>query len=270
MRGIVLVIIVSGLIVGLLYNGVLGAEPQIQGKTVEYSARGTMMKGFLAYDENAKGRRPAVLVVPEWWGLNDYARKRARMLAELGYVAMAVDMYGQGKVTSSPEEAKRLSAEATKNSDISLDRFLAAIDFLKKQPMVDPARIAAIGYCFGGSIVLSMARQDVNLKGVASFHGDLTAVKTAQPGRVKAEMLVLTGSEDPLVPPDKIAAFTKEMNAAGAHFIIIIYSGATHSFTNPDATALGRELKMPLAYNARADRESWIELERFLKEIFAR
>lgn len=269
MRGIVFVI-TAGIVVGLLCSGALCAELQIQGKTVEYSAQGTTMRGFLAYDENVKGRRPAVLVVPEWWGLNDYARKRARMLAELGYAALAVDMYGQGKVTSSPEEAKRLSGEAMKSFDVSRDRFLAAIDFLKQQPMVDPGRIAAIGYCFGGGIVLNMARQDVNLKGVASFHGDLAAVKTAQPGRVKAEMLVLTGSEDPFVPPDKITAFIKEMNAAGAHFTIVIYSGAVHSFTNPDATALGKQFKMPLAYNARADRESWIELESFLKEIFAR
>lgn len=267
MRNVIFVLLVSGVLAGSLCGG-LCAEWQIQAKTVEYGAQGTTMKGFLAYDQNVKGRRPAVLVVPEWWGLNDYARKRARMLAELGYAALAVDMYGEGKVATTPEDAKRLSGEAMKNFDLSRDRFLAAMKFLKQQPMVDPDRLAAIGYCFGGGIVLNMARQGTDLKGVASFHGDLTAVRNSRPGGIKAQILVLAGSEDSFVPLDKITGFANEMNGVGALFTIVLYSGAMHSFTNPEATVVGKKFNMPVAYNARADRESWAELERFLKELF--
>lgn len=248
--------------------GIGYAEPRISGKTVEYSAQGVVMKGYLAYDENIKGKHPGVLVVPEWWGLNDYARKRARMLAELGYIALAVDMYGDGKVVTTPDEAGKLSSEVMKNFDVGKARFLAAMDFLKQQPMVDPNKIAAIGYCFGGGVVLNMARQGVDLKGVASFHGGLTAVKPAQPGGVKAKILVLHGGADKFITPEQIEAFKQEMKSASADFQFISYPGATHSFTNPEATELGKKFNMPIAYNADADKKSWSELKEFLKKIF--
>lgn len=187
MKSLFLGITLSVLVLGMV--GVGFAAPKITGKPVEYSAQGAGMKGYLAYDESVKGKRPGVLVVPEWWGLNDYARRRARMLAELGYTALAVDMYGEGKVVVTPDEAGKLSSEAMKNFDIAKARFMAALDFLKGQPTVDPARIAAIGYCFGGGVVLNMARQGVDLKGVVSFHGDLTAVKPAQPEASRQESL---------------------------------------------------------------------------------
>jgi dienelactone hydrolase len=244
------------------------AKPKIQGRTVEYNAQGVVMKGYLAYDENVQGKRPGVLVVPEWWGLNDYARRRARMLAELGYTALAVDMYGEGKVVATPDEAGKLSSEAMKNFDETKARFTAAVDFLKGQPTIDPSRIAAIGYCFGGGVVLNMARQGGDLKGVVSFHGSLTAVKPGQSGSVKAKVLVLTGGADKFVPPEQVEAFTKEMKAAGADFRVISYPGAVHSFTNPDATELGKKFNMPIAYNAKADKESWSEMKGFLNKIF--
>ncbi len=254
------------LVFGML--GVAASEPRILGKTVEYSAQGVGMKGYLAYDENIKGERPGVLVVPEWWGVNSYARRRARMLAELGYTAFVVDMYGGGKVVVSPDDASKLSSEAMKNFDVSRARFIAAMDFLKQQPFVDPTRMAAIGYCFGGGIVLNMARQGVDLKGVVSFHGVLTAVKPAQPGSVKVKILVLNGDADPLVPPGQVEAFKQEMKAAGADLQFISYPGAMHAFTNPEADVLGKKFNLPIAYNANADRESWNEMKKFFSTIF--
>jgi dienelactone hydrolase len=227
-----------------------------------------IMKSYLTYDENIKDKRPGVLVVPEWWGLNDYARRRAQMLAELGYTALAVDMYGGGKVATLPDEAGRLSSQVMSDFDSGKVRFIAALEFLKQQPNVDPTRIAAIGYCFGGSVVLSMAGQDVDLKGVASFHGSLAGVKPPQPGMVKAKILVLNGDADKFNTPQQIEAFKQEMNSAGANFQFISYPGALHSFTNPEATELGKKLNMPIAYNADADRKSWEELKSFLKTIF--
>lgn len=246
----------------------ISADTNVQGKVVDYSANGVVMKGYLAYDENIKGKRPGVLVVHEWWGHNEYARKRARMLAELGYTALAVDMYGDGKQALHPDDAGKFSSELMKNFDVARSRFIAAMDFLKQQPTVDPARIAAIGYCFGGGIVLNMARQGVDLKGVASFHGGLTAVKPAQPGSVKAKVLVLHGADDKFTTPEQIDAFRQEMKTSGADFQFISYPGAMHSFTNPEADTFAKKFNLPLAYNADADKKSWNELKKFLKKIF--
>jgi len=248
--------------------GIGYAEPSISGKTVEYSAQGVVMKGYLANDENITGKRPGVLVVDEWWGLSDYARKRARMLAELGYAALAVDMYGEGKQAMHPDDAKAFSSQLMKNFDSAKARFMAAMEFLKQQGSVDPTRIAAIGYCFGGGVVLNMARQGVDLRGVASFHGSLTAVKPTQPGSVKAKVLVLHGGDDKFISPEQIEAFKQEMKSAGVDLQFISYPGATHSFTNPEATELGKKFNMPIAYNADAEKKSWGELKEFLKKIF--
>jgi dienelactone hydrolase len=248
--------------------GIGYAEPRILGKTVEYSAQGVLMKSYLAYDEQIEGKRPGVLVVPEVWGLNDYARKRARMLTELGYIALAVDMYGDGKVAANFDEASKLYSEVMKNFDVVKVRFLAAMDFLKRQPFVDPTRIAAIGYFFGGAVVLRMAGQGVDLKGVVSFHGGLGDVKSPQPGSVKAKILVLHGGADKLITPEQVEAFKQEMKSAGVDFRFISYPGAMHSFTNPQSTELGKKFHLPIAYNAAADKKSWSEMKDFLKKIF--
>ncbi len=269
MRHLMTKVTVFTLVLGLVvFAAIVAAEPKIQGETVEYSAQGVVMKGYLAYDVNVKGRRPGVLVVHEWWGLNDYARKRARMLAELGYTALAVDMYGDGRIVMHPDDAGKFSSELMKNFDVGKARFTAAMDFLKQQSTVDPTRIAAIGYCFGGGVVLNMARQGVDLKGVASFHGSLTSVKPAQSGSVKAKILVLNGADDKFTTPEQIEAFKQEMKSAGADFQFISYPGAMHSFTNPEATELGKKFNLPLAYNANADRKAWDELKKFLNMIF--
>jgi dienelactone hydrolase len=241
---------------------------KIKTLPVEYTSNGVTMKGYLAYDENIKIRRPGVLVVHEWWGLNDYAKKRARMLAELGYTALAVDMYGDGKQASTPDEAIKLSANVMQNFDRAKSNFFAAMDFLKKQSSVDPNRIAAIGYCFGGGIVLNMARQGIDLKGVVGFHGGLNAVKTAKPDKIKAKILVLNGAADKFTTSEMLAAFKKEMVDAKADFRIIDYPGAMHSFSNPDSTAIGKKFNIPIAYNAEADRKSWDDMKKFLDTIF--
>lgn len=255
-----------GAIFMVMVFGITSASAKVIGKTVEYTANGTIMKGYLAYNDKIEGKHPGVLVVHEWWGLNDYARKRAHMLAELGYTALALDMYGEGKQAAHPDDAGKFATEVMKNFDMGKARFLAGEDFLKKQPTVDPAQIAAIGYCFGGGVVLNMARQGADLKGVVSFHGNLMAVKPAEPGTVKAKVLVLHGGDDKFTTPEQIESFKKEMATAGADYRFIVYPGAMHSFTNPDATAYGKKFKIPLAYNKKADKESWAEMKKFLEE----
>ncbi len=240
----------------------------IEGKTVEYMAGQDRMKGYLAYDASVQGKRPGVLVVPEWWGVTEYARSRARMLAGLGYTALVVDMYGQGRQANNPDEAQKLSSEVIKNfNSIGKPRFLAAVDILKKQPTVEPDRIAATGYCFGGGVVLNMARQGADLKGVVSFHGNLTPVTPAKPGEVRAKILVLHGDADTIVPPKQLQAFKEEMNGAGADYRIVTYPGAKHSFTNPEADEFARKFNMPVGYNTRADKESWEEMRKFLQQV---
>jgi dienelactone hydrolase len=237
------------------------------GEEVTYTADGTTLKGYIARPAKAQGKRPGVLVVHEWWGNNDYTRKRADMLAELGYVALAVDMYGGGKTADNPKDAGALMGEANKNLDVSEKRFAAARALLAKQPGVDAKRIAAIGYCFGGGMVLQMARRGVDLAGVVSFHGGLATQTPAKAGAVKAKVLVLNGAADPLVKAEHIAAFKKEMQDAKAKFTFIDYPGAVHAFTNPAATEAGKKFNMPIAYDADADKKSWSEMQGFLKTV---
>ncbi|MGW8227293.1 MAG: dienelactone hydrolase family protein [Gammaproteobacteria bacterium] len=243
-------------------------QAKVVTKEVTYTADGLNLKGYLAYDDAQSGKRPGVLVVHEWWGQNDYIRKRARMLAELGYVALALDMYGEGKQATHPEDASKFSSEVMKNLDVAEQRFMAGLALLKQQPQTNKQQIAAIGYCFGGGVVLAMARRGVDLKGVASFHGSLGAGAPAAPGKVKAKVLVLNGADDPFVKPEQIAAFKEEMTAAGVDYEFVNYPGAKHSFTNPAATENGKKFQLPLEYNAEADKESWQKLQSFFKQIF--
>lgn len=266
MKGFMQTILLLLLVVGIA--GAAYGSPKLIGQSVEYTSQGEAFKGYLAFDEGFEGKRPGVLVVHEWWGLNEYARKRAQMLGGLGYVALAVDMYGDGRTAAHPDDAGKFSSELIKNFDVAKQRFLAAMDFLKRQPMVDPTQIAAIGYCFGGGVVLNMARQGVDLKGVASFHGSLSAVKPAREGQVKAKILVLHGADDKFIKPEQIEDFKKEMSSARVDYQFISYPGAMHSFTSPEADVLAKKFNMPIAYNVSADRQSWEELKTFMKRIF--
>jgi len=245
-------------------------QAAIVAKTVVYQINGTRMVGYLAYDDHSKGRRPGVLIVHEWWGLNDYVKSRARDLAELGYTAFAIDMYGDGKQATHPDQAGEFAKQVNDHWEDAKQRFRAGLELLRHDPMVDPARVAAIGYCFGGGIVLNMAREGFDLKGVVSFHGTLASPIKAREGEVKAQVLVLTGAEDPFVPQEDVDNFKKEMEAAKVNYRVISYPGAKHSFTNPGADQLGKEFDLPLAYNEAADKASWDEMKRFFDRIFGK
>ena len=260
-------------------------EKNIVTKTVDYEVNGQPFKGYLAYDKNRQNR-PGVLIIPEWWGLTDTIRKRAEQLAELGYVAFAVDMadtpppgvsayrpsldiYGDGKMEGHPDEATQLSKQVSEHFDTTVQRFNTALDILKNQPAVNPKHIAAIGYCFGGGIVLNMARAGVDLDGVVSFHGTLEPVDgKAKRGDIKASLLVLNGADDSLVPPEQQQAFREEMDAAGVDYEFVNYPGAKHAFTNPAADEYAKQFDLPVAYNANADKQSWQQMRNFFARIF--
>jgi dienelactone hydrolase len=254
-------------VLGLLTMGT--AQAAVVGEEVGYSAGDVTMQGYLAYDDAIEGPRPGVLVVHEWWGHNDHARERARMLAELGYTALAVDMYGDGRTADHPDQAGEFAGAVMGNIDTARARFLAAMETLQNHPTVDGEHLAAIGFCFGGGVVLHMARMGVDgLDGVASFHGSLGTRMPAEAGAVDARILVLHGADDPLVPEEQVAAFKAEMDNAGADYTFIAYPGATHGFTNPEADANAERFGLPLGYNAEVDQQSWAELESFLSELF--
>lgn len=254
---------------GIVFLGIVTqAHAKVVGEEVSYKANGTTLKGYLAYDKAVKGKRPGVLVVHEWWGHNDYARKRANMLAELGYVALAVDMYGDGKQATHPEDAQKFSSEIANNMPLGKQRFEAAMELLKKHQATNSSDIAAIGYCFGGAVVLQMARDGLDLDAVVSFHGSLGTAKPAQPGVVKARIMVAHGGADPFVKPEQITGFFAEMNQAGVEYRFIAYSDAQHSFTNPAADEFGAKFNLPLKYNQQADQESWQAMKDHLDKVF--
>jgi len=240
------------------------AHGAIKTQKVEYKAGDQAMIGYLAWDDASDTKRPAVLVFPEWWGETDYPKKRAEQLAGLGYVGFAVDMFGDGKTTDDANEAGKLASEVKGNPQLLQTRAKAALGTLRQQPMVDASKIGAIGYCFGGTCVLEMARQDLPLAGVVSFHGDLTTKQPAS-GKVAPQILVCTGAADVWVPPDQVAKFQDEMKSAKASVKVVSYPGAHHSFTNPDAD----RHKIPnVEYNADADKKSWEAMKEFFVEVF--
>ena len=245
------------------------SKRDIKTEQIDYEANGVKLKGYIAWDANQTGPRPGVLVVHEWWGQTDYIRSRARMLAELGYTGFAVDMYGDGKTASHPDDAGKFMTEVLNNMDEGVARFETARKILADHPGTDPSRIAAIGYCFGGAVVLEMARRGMNLNGVASFHGNLSTQTKVDPGSIKAKILVLHGEDDVLIPQEQVNAFKTEMLNARAEMKFLGYPGALHGFTNPAATENGKKYGLPLAYNKSVDQQSWNELRNFLAEIFS-
>ena len=242
--------------------------PSIKTEEVSYTSDGTTLKGFLAYDENLEDIRPGVIVVHEWWGHNQYARKRAKMLAGLGYIALAVDMYGDGKQANHPDDAGKFAMAVMQNMETAKARFDAGVALLKENSLTDTNNIAAIGYCFGGGVVLRMALMGDNLNGVVSFHGSLPADSVQNPSGVKAKLLVCSGADDPFVPVELVDGFKKAMDDAGVDYKFFSYPGAVHSFTNPGADSLGKKFNLPLAYNKEADEKSWAEMQKFFNEIF--
>ena len=245
------------------------AFAHLREQTIDYRSSDTVMKGFLVWDDAVTGKRPGVLVVHEWWGLNDYSRSRARQLAQLGYTALALDMYGDGKAATHPADAQEFMHSVMSQSEVMKKRFMAAKSVLERDDTVDPARIAAIGYCFGGYVVLQMAREGVPLKAVASFHGMLGTETPARANTVTAKVAAFNGGDDSMVPQTSIDTFKQEMTTAGVDYQFVNYPGAKHGFTNPEATALGQQFNMPIAYNAAADQDSWEKLKALLARAFS-
>ena len=253
----------------ILLFSVSSVMAEIVTKEVDYKSGDTALKGYIAYDGAKQGKRPGIIVVHEWWGLNDYAKSRARQLAELGYIALAVDMYGDGKTAEHPDNASKFMNEALSNMDIFIKRFEAGMQLLKSQPQTDTEHIAAIGYCFGGKTVLEMARAGEDLDGVVSFHGILATNNPAKKDVVKAQILAFNGSDDPFVPQEQIDAFIKEIGVVGDNATLVIYGGVKHSFTNPGATEVGKKYDLPLVYDEKADKASWAQTQEFLNRVFS-
>ena len=253
------------LMLALMCVGV--AHATIKTQEINYVAGDLKLKGYLAFDDALDGKRPAVIVVHEWWGQNDEIRRRAKMLAELGYVGFAIDMYGNGKSADHPKEAGAFMNSVLKLKDVGQSRFQAALEILKQQPQVDTEKIAAIGYSFGGAVVLNMARMGEDLKGVVSFYGNLSSTIHARPDSVKAKIFVCNGAADQFVSQNDIEHFKKEMTEAKADLQFKSYEGAKHGFTNPASTENGKKFSLPLAYSEKADQDSWEDMKAFLKSV---
>jgi dienelactone hydrolase len=238
----------------------------LKEENVTYTGDNTTMDGYIVYDANKEGKRPGVLVIHEWWGLNDYLKMRARKLAELGYIAMAIDLYGNGKTADNPDDAGKYAGPFYQKPQMAKARFDAALNKLKSYDQLDTNNIAAIGYCFGGGMVLNMARMGENLKGVVSFHGSLVGVP-ADKNLLKAKILVCHGADDEFVKPQELAQFKKQMDSVGADYTVKVYPNATHAFTNPAATENGEKFKIPIKYNAQADSASWNDMKEFFSRI---
>ena len=238
------------------------ASPALKEENVSYQADGATLNSYVVYDDADKSKRPAVLVMPEWWGMNEYTKRRARELAKLGYVAIAVDIFGNGKVADNPDSAKAFSGPFYADPQKSKARIDATIAKIRSYPQVDSSKIGAIGYCFGGGMLLNTIRLGDDLKAVVSFHGSLIGTP-ARKDLLKTSILVCHGNDDKFVTPADVAAFKKQMDSIGADYKFIGYDGATHAFTNPQSTENGKKFNMPIAYNAAADTASWKAMQDF-------
>ena len=238
----------------------------IKEEAVNLRAEGVTLNSFLYYDSAASGRRPAIVVVPEWWGLNDYAKMRARQLAGLGYMAIALDMYGNGKVAANPQEAQSLAMPFYMNPQLFAGRIDAALTYLRSRSEADSSRLGAMGYCFGGSAVLNAARLGLPLKGVVSFHGDFPDTAWTR-GAYKGQVLICQGAADSFVPMEKFELFKRRLDSAGVAHTDKVYPDATHAFTNPAATETGRKFNMPIRYNGAADTASWNDMKAFWSSV---
>lgn len=247
----------------LLFAGI--AQAEIKTRTIEYKSGDTTLKGFLAYDDTQSERRPGVVIYPEWWGLTDYPKHRAQMLAKLGYVAFAADMYGDGKTTDNPQEAGQWIGQLKQNLPELVGRARAAVEMLRTQSQVDGSRIGAIGYCAGGSVALELARSGADLKAVVTFHAGLAAANASQNATIKPAILVCNGGDDSFVSAQEIEAFKDEMRTHDVDWQLNTYGGAHHSFTNPDAD---RHKMQNIAYNAGADYRSWRDMKLFFEQKF--
>jgi len=244
-----------------------GADSSIQTEEVNYYSENRLCKGYVAFNVKKEGSLPVVIIVHEWWGLNEYARSRARQIAALGYFAFAADLFGDGKLAHNPEEARAMTMRYYSQPENTLKPIEDAIAFVAGFPQADLLKIAAMGYCFGGYVAVNAAKLGAPLKAAVSFHGRLVGVE-AKKNLLKAKILICQDADDALVPEPDQTAFRKNMDSIGADYTFISYPGAMHAYTNPEATALGQKFKMPIAYNAAADLASWEEMKSFLQSVF--
>jgi len=243
----------------------VNATSQIHTENIEYKDGSVILEGYIAYDESFKDIRPGIIVVHEWMGINDYTKMRCEQLAKLGYFAFAADIYGKDNHPKSSEEAGKLAGIYKNDRQLMRKRINLALDEIKKQKIVNPDKISAIGYCFGGTVALELARSGADIKGVVSFHGGLDTPNPEDAKNIKAKILVLHGGDDPFVPAGQVDDFKKEMKDAGVDYQIFIYGGAVHSFTNPNS---GNDPSKGAAYNEKADKRSWEAMKIFFDEIF--
>ena len=241
----------------------------IYTETLSIKGDGQNSKSYLAYPKGKDSPQPSMLVIPEFWGLTEYIQHRARQLAELGYCALAVDIYGEGWVAKDVESASSAMTQLLSNLDRGSKILLTHLEELKKLKQTEETKTAVIGYCLGGSLSLHLARIGADIKGAVSFHGDLEPHTTIQEGQVKAKVLVCHGSADSMIPEEKVHNFKKEMDTAGVDYKFISYPEALHGFSNPQATENGKKFGIPIAYNERADKSSWSEMQNFFNRIFA-
>lgn len=239
---------------------------KIKEENITYTVGGKVYKGFVAYNENLKGKRPGILVVHEWWGLTDYPKMRAKKLAGLGYIALAVDMFGEGKTAANPTEAQAYTTPFYSNPTLSKTLLDVALGKIKEYKQTDPARVYAIGYCFGGAAVLNYAKLGGDVKAVVSFHGGLKGVP-ADKNLLKAKILVCNGGSDKFVSESDIATFKHQLDSIGATYSFKSYPGALHAFSNPAATELGKKFSMAIEYNKDADVNSWNDMNKFFKSL---
>lgn len=254
------------LVLGLVLLWSADVRAELHTEAVEYKHGDTVLEGYLAYDASIKGKRPGVLVVHEWWGNNAYSKRRAEQLAKLGYIAFALDMYGKGIIAKDAKEAGALAGKYRGDRKLMRERANAGLEVSRRHELTDTGRMAAIGYCFGGTTVLELARSGAPLAGFVSFHGGLDTPNPKDAANIKkGKVLVLHGGDDPFVTVDHVTAFEDEMRKAGVDWQVYIYGGAVHSFTNPDS---GNDKSKGLAYNEKADRRSWEAMKMFFAEIF--
>ena len=244
----------------------LSAMGEVQTQEITYSDGNTQLVGYLAYDDSLPSQKPGAIVIHEWWGHNDYARKRARMLAEAGYVALALDMFGEGKVATHPKEAGEFASKIGGDLPLAERRFKSAMRVLAERDDVDASRLVTVGYCFGGGTALNMARLGLDLRAVASVHGGLNPGLEVATGQIKAQLLVCHGGDDALIPMTSVEAFKKEMTTAEADYAVNIYPGAKHSFSNPDADGFAEKFGLPLGYQKEADEASWQDILKFFAD----
>jgi len=257
--------ITYGLALCLLCAATCPASAAIKTTMVDYKEGDTQLSGYLAYDDALQGKRPGVIVVHEWYGLNDYAKKRAEQLAGLGYVAFAADIYGKGVLAKDAKEAGAMAGKYKEDRPLLRARVNAALETLRKLPNVDTSKVAAMGYCFGGTTVLELARSGADVVGVVSFHGALGTPTPVEAGKLKAKILALHGADDPFVPENEVGQFVKEMRDAKADWELVAYGNSVHGFTNPGN---GNDNSKGAAYNAEADRKSWERMKDFFNEVF--